>query len=135
MRWNDASNWWFGAQVRPENVPRLYAIIEREIIGLQQGHISDEDLINAKQFALGRHQRSAQTVAGTANGYSTRYFFDDIIEDYYEIPKRIEAVQRATIPAVSQALFEENVKGFGVLGTCGKQFAQESFERLNSLWK
>ncbi len=135
MRWSDASNWWFGAQVRPENVPRLFAIIEREITGLQQGHISEEDLVNAKQFALGRHQRSAQTVAGTANGYSTRYFFDNTIEDYYEIPRRIEAVERASIPAVTKVLFEENVKGFGVLGTCGKKFAQDSFDRIGSLWK
>ncbi len=135
MRWNEASNLWFGAQVRPENIPKLFAIIEREIMGLREGRISDSDLLSAKQFALGRHQRGAQTVSGIANGYSTRYFYDDEIEDYYEIPKRIEAVTRHQIPEITEALFAEDIKGFGVLGTCGSTFAQESFDHLASLWQ
>src|SRR5690606_37917668 len=93
-RWADATNWWFGAQIRPENLPKLFEIMTREIQQLREGHMSDDDVVSAKQYALGRYQRSAQTVAGTANGYSNRFFYDDEIDDYYEIPARIEAVTK-----------------------------------------
>jgi predicted Zn-dependent peptidase len=133
-RWADGSDWWFGAQIRPENVAKLFDIITREIMSLRSGKISDTDILGAKQYALGRYQRSAQTVAGTANGYSNRYFFDDVIEDYYEIPKRIEAVTKDNVLEVTNELFKENIKGFGVLGTCGEAFASDSFKHLSSLW-
>lgn len=133
-RWADGTNWWFGAQIRPENVPKLFAIMTTEILRLRQGSISDNDVLAAKQYALGRYQRSAQTVAGTANGYSNRYFYDDTIEDYYEIPGRIEAVTKQAIVEVSNALFAENIQGFGVLGTCGQAYANEVYDKLKSLW-
>ena len=47
-------------------------------------------LMTGRHEALGRFQRSAQTVGGTANGYTGRYFFDGVIEDYYRIPERIK---------------------------------------------
>ncbi len=134
-RWGDGSNWWFGAQIRPENVAKLFDIMTREITNLRQGKVSDEDILGAKQYALGRFQRSAQTVSGTANGYSNRYFFDDEIEDYYEIPKRIEAVTKKNMLEITNAFFTENVNGFGVLGTCGEEFTKESYKHLSNLWK
>jgi predicted Zn-dependent peptidase len=133
-RWADGSNWWFGAQIRPENIPKLFDIMTREIMAIREGKISDEDIINAKQYALGRYQRSAQTVAGTASGYSNRYFFDNVIEDYYELPKRIESVTKPAILDISNAFFTDDIKGFGVLGTCGQEFTDKAFAHLHSLW-
>jgi predicted Zn-dependent peptidase len=133
-RWADGTNWWFGAQIRPENVAKLFAIMTEEIQLLRQGKMSDADVLAAKQYALGRYQRSAQTVAGTANGYSNRYFYDDEVEDYYEIPKRIEGVSKEVIVNVTNAVFAENIQGFGVLGTCGETFTNEIYDKLKSLW-
>ncbi len=133
-RWADGTNWWFGAQIRPENVAKLFEIMTREIRQLRDGKMSDNDVLAAKQYSLGRYQRSAQTVAGTANGYSNRYFYDDEIEDYYEIPARIESVSKQGIVEVANALFSEKVRGFGVLGTCGQEFTNDSFDHLDSLW-
>ena len=73
----------------------------------------------AKQYALGRYQRSGQTVGGTAAGYSHRYFFDDVIDDYYKIPERIKAVSRNRIINISEALFDEKIWGLGILGNAG----------------
>lgn len=133
-RWADGTNWWFGAQIRPENLSKLFEIMTHEINEVKQGNISDQDVVAAKQYALGRYQRSAQTVAGTANGYSNRYFYDDEIEDYYEIPGRIEAVTKQAIVEVANAVFDENIKGFGVLGTCGEKFTADAFDKLQGLW-
>lgn len=131
----DSSNWWFGAQVMPKNAPALFKIVESELMAVFDGNIIDTDVTSAKQYALGRYQRSGQTVGGTVNGYSNRYFFDEIIEDYYKVPERIEAVTKERIIDISRSLFKESVNGMGVLGSCGDEFAKELHELVIPLWK
>jgi len=87
-----------------------------------------------QQYALGRFQRSAQTVGGTANGYSGRYFFDGVIEDYYRIPERIKAIEKSQIMPIAQALFAEKIWGFGVLGNSGEDFAADLRSQIAPLW-
>lgn len=130
----DSSNWWFGAQVMPKNAPALFDIIIRELKAVFDGALDDDDVTAAKQYALGRYQRSGQTVSGTAAGYSDRYFFDDEVDDYYKFPERIRAVSKNRIIAVSSALFEEKTWGLGVLGNAGEEFAQDLHKRLAVLW-
>jgi predicted Zn-dependent peptidase len=129
------SNWWFGAQVMPKNVPALIDIMIKEIKGLRAGQLDKVDFEAAKQYALGRYQRSAQTVGGTAGGYAGRYFFDEVIEDYYKVPERIEAVDRDQLIEITNALYDENVGGFGVLGSCGETFTTELSQQLKPLWQ
>lgn len=133
-RWSNGTNWWFGAQIRPANTKKLFDIMTKEIMAIRHGHVSDKDIEAAKQYSLGRHQRSAQTVGGTAQVYSNRYFFDDAIEDHYEVPSRIEAVTKQAMVEVANAMFADNIKGYGVLGTCGEQFVEETYKELRALW-
>jgi predicted Zn-dependent peptidase len=130
----DASNWWFGAQVSDKNAPALFAIIIDELNKVMRSEIAEAEIESAKQYALGRFQRSAQTVGGTANGYTGRYFFDDIIEDYDHIPERINAVDKKQIVKITRELFAEKLWGFGVLGDCGETFSEQLREQLASLW-
>lgn len=130
----DSSNWWFGAQVMPKNAPALFDIMLRELIAVFENKVEPEDVIAAKQYALGRYQRSGQTVGGTASGYSGRYFFDEVIEDYYEVPKRIEAVDMDRIRNVSKAMFAENIWGLGALGSAGEPFIEQLHKQLTPLW-
>ncbi len=130
----NASNWWFGAQVSDKNANALMKIIVMELQGVLEGKLSDEEIESTKQYSLGRFQRSAQTVGGTASGYAGRYFFDDVIEDYYRIPERIKAVTRQQIIDVAQAMFADSVWGFGVLGNCGEDFTMELQAKLEPLW-
>lgn len=128
-----SSNWWFGAQVMPKNVPALLDIVIKEILELCEGRLAKADFDAAKQYALGRYQRSAQTVAGTAGGYGSRYFFDEVIEDYYKVPERIEAVSKEQLIEIATALFEEKIGGFGVLGSCGEAFTFDLRKQLSPL--
>lgn len=130
----DASNWWFGAQVSDKNAPLLFKIIVDELTKVMQAQIAESEIETAKQYALGRFQRSAQTVGGTANGYAGRYFFDGEIEDYYRIPERIKAIQKEQIVKISRDLFADKLWGFGVLGDCGEQFAEELRGQIAPLW-
>lgn len=130
----DNSNWWFGAQVMPQNAPKLFDIILRELQAVFDGKLDDDDITAAKQFALGRYQRSGQTAAGTAAGYSGRYFFEDEVDDYYKVPERIRAVSKNRIVAISRAMFEENIWGMGVLGNVSQERVDKLYKKLGSLW-
>jgi predicted Zn-dependent peptidase len=131
----DSSNWWFGAQVMPKNAPALFEIVVNELQAVFAGKILDSDVVSAKQYSLGRYQRSGQTVGGTANGYSNRYFFDGIINDYYKVPERIEGVSTEAIVAIAKDLFQPKVWGLGVLGNCGPDFANDLQKQVVPLWQ
>jgi predicted Zn-dependent peptidase len=130
----DVTNWWFGAQVSAKNAGALTHIMLDELSKILAGKLSDEDLAATKLYALGRYQRGAQTVSSTANGYSGRYFFEGIIEDFEGMPERIEAVTKEEIVAITRALFADKVWGFGVLGDCGPDFAAKIRSQLSPLW-
>lgn len=129
-----SSNWWFGAQVSRKNVAELFDIMVYELHNVFNGEIAVTDIEAAKAYSLGRFQRSAQTVSGTAGGYSGRYFFDEVIEDYYQIPQRIAAVEKDTIVEISRALFRDKLWGIGILSNCDQTFAVDLQKRVAELW-
>lgn len=128
-----ATEWWFSAQVIAKNAPALFEIIVREINRVKQGEISDEDLDAAKQYWLGRHQRSAQTVGGTMAGYTGRFYFDGVVNDYNAIPERIMKVNKETIVRVANEMFADHVGGLSVLGGGGR--SRELTDKLNEMVK
>lgn len=128
------SNWWFGAQVSPKNAPALFGIIVDELEKIFKGELDRDDIESAKQYSLGRFQRGAQTVGGTANGYSGRYFFDEIVDDYYQVPKRIKAITKESIIDVAREMFKEDLWGFGGLGNCGDEYVVELQDKIANLW-
>jgi predicted Zn-dependent peptidase len=130
----DASNWWFGAQVSEKNAPALIYIITKEVQNLLRGELDEAEIASTKQYSLGRFQRGAQTVGGTAGGYVGRYFFDEVIEDYYRVPERIKAITKGTIVDVARSMFAEDIWGIGVLGNCGATFASDLQTQLAPLW-
>lgn len=130
-----STNFWLGAQVMPNNVGKLFQIIKSEINNTKLGKISEDELKAAKLFAIGRFQRSAQTVISTAYAYSSKYFYEEEIEQYYKIPEKIQAVTLDQLEGVMNVLFADKIFGFGVLGSCGIDFAKQSFEPLSELWQ
>ena len=130
-----STNWWFGAQVMPANAPALFDIMIKELQAVFRGKLSEKDIEAAKQYALGKYQRSGQTVSGTANGYTYRYFFDDHIDDYYALPERIKLISRKGIIDISRELFADKVWGLGTLGKAGQDFTNQLRDRLEVLWQ
>lgn len=131
----DASNWWFGTQVSDKNVKALLDIVVEELQKVKAGKVAINEIESAKQYALGRFHRSGQTVGATANAYAGRYFFDGTIENYQQIPERIKNVTKSRITEVSDAMFNDDLWGFGVLGNCGETFAHELQLQIAPLWK
>ena len=131
----NSSNWWIGAQVSPKNSEPLFDIINTEIQSVNKGKLEDDDIKAAQQYALGRFQRSGQTVGGTASGYSSRFFFDDKIDDYYKIPERIAEVSKKSIADITKELFSKKIWGLGGLGSTGEEFMSDLQKRVETLWK
>jgi len=130
-----STDWWFGTQVMPKNTEQLFEIMKKELKKVFSSDISEDDIAAAKQYSLGRYQRAGQTVSAVAAGYAYRYFFDGYVSDYYAIPKRIEAVSKNRIVDVSRAMFEQDIWGLGVLGSCGEEFVQDLSRQIRSLWQ
>lgn len=130
-----STNFWIGAQVMPANVDPLFSIIKKELNCIKQGKFGDDELKAAKLFALGRYQRSAQTVVSTASLYSSRYFYEEEIEEFSTIPDKIQAVTKDQLEAIITTIFSEDIRGFGVLGSCGEDFAKSAHKSINSLWQ
>ncbi len=130
-----SSNLWFGSQVSPVNAPALFDIIIEQLSNLFRGELAEADIVAAQAYSVGRYQRSAQTVASTAAGYTGRYFFDEFIEDYYAIPERIQAVTKQQIIEVTQAMFSDGVGGLGVYGNVNEKLANDLKEQIAVLWQ
>jgi peptide chain release factor 2 len=118
------------SQVSPKNALALFDIFVSEVQKVFKSKLLEEDIKSAKQYALGRFQRSGQTVGGTMAGYTGRYFFDGVIDDYYLIPERIKAVSKESIVDITKELFSKDIWGIGGLGSSGEDFLialQEKF--------
>jgi predicted Zn-dependent peptidase len=132
----NSTGWWFSAQVLARNAPSLFEIMVRELKAVQAGDITQDDLNAAQMYWLGRHQRGAQTVGGTMSGYTGRYYFDEVVNNYDAIPDRIRGVTRERIVEASQAMFSDKLGGLAVLGGGGrsKDLANRLYEQVQPLW-
>lgn len=128
-------SWWFGAQVQPSNAKHLFEIMTTELNKVRSGDIEESDIESSKQYMLGRYQRSGQTVGGTAAGYTNRYFFEDIVDDYYALPERIKAVTKSRIINTTEMMFQDDVWDMGMLGSAGRPFVDASYDQLAELWQ
>jgi predicted Zn-dependent peptidase len=97
--------------------------------------LAEADIAAAQAYAIGRYQRSAQTVASTAGGYTGRYFFDEYIDDYYAVPERIRAVTKQDIIDATRAMFTDGIGGLGVYGSVSPKLANELNEQIAVLWQ
>lgn len=130
----DNVSWWFGAQIMPANAQALFDIMIEEINKVRSGDVEEADIEAAKQYMLGRYQRAGQTVAGVAAGYTNKYFFDDVVDDYYALPERIKAVTKTRIVNTTKLMFEDDAWDMGMLGNTGRPFVDEAYEQLSVLW-
>ena len=134
-KFNGNSNWFMGFQISPDNILELLDIVVREIKKVFDGKISDKDLKAAKQYALGRFQRSGQTVGNMVANYSYTYFAENKVDDYYKYPKKVEAVSKKQIISVTRDLFSQNIWGIGGLGNADTELMMKIHQKLEILWK
>ncbi len=121
------SSWDFGGQVNLETSEKLFDIIVKEMDGVNDGKITQEELEAAKSYALGRHQMGAQTVAQISNFYSGRYFSDDVLRDYNRSPEAIKEITLERMIATAREFIAHNAWAFAGV-SCGEK---EELLKLN----
>ncbi|NCU39108.1 insulinase family protein [Candidatus Saccharibacteria bacterium] len=121
------SSWDFGGQVNLETSEKLFDIIVKEVDGVNDGRITQEELEAAKSYALGRHQMGAQTVAQISNFYAGRYFSDDVVRDYDQAPEAIKGITLERMIATAREFIAHNAWAFAGV-SCG---TKEELVKLN----
>lgn len=116
-RTTDKYAWWIGGQVMPKNIDKLFDLFVQELSAVAEGDFSQEETNDTKQFALGSFQKAFQTSGQLIDGYMEQFVFNDRIEDYFKIPKRIESITRKDIiNAAKLCLNQNNPWGIGFYG-------------------
>ncbi len=128
------SSWDFGAAVELDKMDKLFDLIVREVKRVQEGDLSDQEIEDAKKYALGRHQMGIQTVGQLNNWLSNRYFFDGRLEDFSARPERIKAITRERIIDTARDFFAANCWGLGLYGNTEKAVAERLNEKLEKLF-
>lgn len=134
-REEDYAAWWFGSQVSEKQLNQLLKLIISEINRVKNGVLSQKDLESAKMYMIGSHQRSAQTVGAIVNGYSGRYFREDLINDYFtHFPNRVEKITKNDVIAIARKMLQDKIWGVGFLGTISKEARTKAHMQVSALW-
>lgn len=128
------SAWDFEGQVNLDKAPALFDIITREMKSVLNGKISNKELETAKQYALGRHQMGAQTVAQISNFYAGRYFFDGFVKNYEKVPELIAGVSKEQIIETACSFLKADTWVLAGVGSAEKELIDSLGEKMDKLF-
>lgn len=131
--YNDAtgtSTWGFGGQVSWDHLGELFQLIFDELQKVAQGDISESELDGAKQWALGRHQMSGQTVTSVADWYASDYYTRHIIDSMDNVAREIKATTRAQILALVREFLVTDAWVLGGIGNRPKSEFQPYYDKV-----
>jgi len=129
------SSWDIIGQVNHETASQLFDIIQREIKAVLNGEIKQKEIEAAKSFALGRYQMGAQTVSQISSFYTSKYFSDDGIKDYYVVPKMIEKVSLEKIIKIAKEFINSNTWVLAAVSSQDKQELVQLNDKLAPLFE
>lgn len=129
------SSWDFGGEVNLDTANDLFDIITREIKGVVDGKLTEEELVAAKSYAIGRYQMGAQTVAQISNFYAGRYFGDGVVKDYEKVPDAIRGITLERMFSTVQEFIKHNTWVLAGVSSGEKQEIVELSEKLENIFK
>lgn len=129
------SGWDITGQVNHESADGLFDIIVRELKRVLDGKIEKNDIDVAKSFALGRYQMGAQTVSQISNFYTSRYFMDELIEDYDKVPEIIKNVKAECMIETARSFMKENKWVLGAVSSGEKQALVDLGDKIEPLFE
>ncbi|OGL31343.1 hypothetical protein A3F37_03195 [Candidatus Saccharibacteria bacterium RIFCSPHIGHO2_12_FULL_41_12] len=130
----DFSIWWFGGQISRKNIGGIFDLIVKEIKDIEAGNISDEEIEQAKEYALGSFQRGAQTVGSIANSYSWKYCYENSVIKYDKIPELIKGVTKEQCVSVARKILKDKTWSIGFLGTADKELVKNLESKIQQIF-
>ena len=124
------SSFWLGAQVGKQNADALFDLTATVLKNIKKTGVTAKELSAAKQYMLGKHERSAQTVSGTISRYSSDYYHDDAIvaDDKYQ--ERLNSITNQDIINALSAVFSGDKWALGLLGNVPSSHAKKLYKKL-----
>ena len=91
-----------------KNIESLFKLFVEELQAVANGEFSQEEMNSTKQFALGSFQKGFQTAGQLIDGYMEQFIYNDRVEDYFNIPKRIQSLKKEDIVKVAKQCLDKN---------------------------
>jgi len=127
------ARWEFYGQVSHENAAELFSLIVRELQKILDGNLKEEELNEAKSYALGSHQMRGQTVGQLARWYND-YVDDRPLEYLDDAPEKIKNIRRSTIRRVATEFIKGGLWSVGTIGNNTEAESQEYSRVLQRLF-
>lgn len=128
------STWELYGQVGLDNATSLFKLIISELKKVLAGDISEQELSEAKQFALGDYQMKGQTVGQLNSWYSTDYFDYEKITKLEDMPHLINGTTAEQITALAREFIERGEWTLGGIGSMTEPALTDLYDQLAQLF-
>ncbi|MDO4271430.1 MAG: insulinase family protein [Candidatus Saccharibacteria bacterium] len=128
------AEWVFGGRASNDKLPEVFDLIVAELKRVKGGDISEQELADAKSYALGRFHMGLQTAGQLASFLADRYFYDGTIKKFEDKPKQIEAVAIEQMVELAREQFKSNIWGLGLWGSTDQAMADQLRAKLAELF-
>lgn len=128
------SDWDFGSEISESNLVAVINLLVREIDRIKNGLIDEYDIESAKSYSLGRHQIGIQTTSQLAGFLGSRYFYNNVIDDFAELPNRIKSIKAQQIIDLVREFIASDCWSIGLYGNTRKSVADDLYARLAKLF-
>lgn len=129
------SSWDFGGQVNLDTSGALVDIIVRELKAVLKGDVTEQEIDAAKSYMLGRYQMGAQTVSQISSFYTGRYFSDDVVRNYDDLPNRIRGISRDCMIDTAREFVRHNTNVFAGVSSGERKELVELNNKLATLFE
>lgn len=129
------SSWDFGGQVNHDTAGELFDIIRTQLQAVLDGELTLQELEAAKSYALGRFQMGAQTPSQISDFYTSRYFYDDTVRCYEDIPQEIDRTTMRELVETARKFIDANTWALTLVGSGEHETAIELAHRLDNLYQ
>jgi predicted Zn-dependent peptidase len=125
-----SSVWDFDGEVNAENANELFDLIAVELARVINGEVKEDDIVAAKNYALGRHMMLAQTTDQIADYYGREYFVVGTYEPMEKAPEMIEGINKRAIVSLAREFMQSGVSGLAAVGNMDKEMVNELWGRV-----
>lgn len=131
----DNAEWYLDGRANADKLPEFFDLAVHELQRVKDGDISEQELDDAKSYALGKFHMGLQTAGQLANFLAGRYFYDGTIKKYEDGPAQINAVTIDEMVRLAREFFTTNIWSMGLWGSTDQAMADKLQGKFAELFK
>lgn len=130
-----ATRWAIDGKVTDENAAELYKLVTQQLKEVARGNVTEQELDDVKQYAIGDYQFKCQTVGQLSDWYASDYFEDGTIDRVDDLPKYIQFVSIESMATLANEFLVNGEWALGVAGTMSDAKVDELNKHVSSVFK